>query len=74
MEEKVSYKGLLKNLETVFGKEFLTKKSRKYIQMTWVLDEKLKHKKPDEITLEEVQRMKELLDGDHDPTFHMSSH
>lgn len=74
MEEKVSYKELLEKLETVFGKEFLTKKSRKYIQMTWVLDQKLKHRKPDEITLEEVQGMKELLDGDHDPTFHMSSH
>ncbi len=74
MEGKVSYKELLEKLETVFGKEFLTKKSRKYIQMTWILDGKLKHRKPDEITLEEVQGMKELLDGDHDPTFHMSSH
>lgn len=58
MEEKVSYRGLLKNLEAVFGKEFLTQRSMKLIQMTWILDEKLKHKKPHEITLEEVQGMK----------------
>lgn len=73
MAEKDTYRELSAKMFRVFGAEALEEGSHSLSEITAMVSRLVDRKGPENVTELQLEGIREILDGEHDPTIHVSS-
>ena len=73
MEDKDIYRGLSEMSYRVFGEEALRKGTSSRSMITAMVSRLIDEVGPENVTELQLEGIREILDGEHDPTTHVSS-